>query len=73
MIIFHAHSRYENNKFYTDGGRVLGLTVVGSGILEVIDKVYNYIEEIDFEDMHYRTDIGFTLSELPNSDSDQND
>jgi phosphoribosylamine--glycine ligase len=73
LIIFHAHSRYENNKFYTDGGRVLGLTVVGSGILEVIDKVYNYIEEIDFEDMHYRTDIGFTLSELPNSDSDQND
>lgn len=63
LILFHSASKLEEGKYYTDGGRVLGLTVVGEGIFNVIDKVYSYLEEVQFKDMHYRTDIGFTISE----------
>ena len=65
LIVFHNGTRFENGKYYTDGGRVLALTVVGEGVFAVIDKVYDYIEEVNFKDMHFRTDIGFSISELP--------
>lgn len=65
LIVFHAGSRIENGRYYTDGGRVLGMTVVGEGILSVIDTVYDYINEVEFQDMHYRTDIGFSISDVP--------
>lgn len=64
LIVFHAGTRLEDGEYYTDGGRVIGMTVVGEGILNVIDKVYDYINEIEFKDMHYRTDIGFTISDI---------
>jgi phosphoribosylamine--glycine ligase len=65
LIVFHSGTRLEGEEYYTAGGRVLGMTVVGEGILSVINKVYDYIEELEFKDMHYRTDIGFTISEVP--------
>lgn len=65
LIVFHNGTKLENGKYYTDGGRVLALTVVGEGVFTVIDKVYDYIEEVDFKDMHFRTDIGFSISEMP--------
>lgn len=73
LIIFHSGTKFENEKYYTDSGRVLGMTVVGEGILNVIDTVYDYITGIEFKDMHYRTDIGFTISDVPNisAQSDQ--
>lgn len=64
LIIFHSGTKLEAEKYYTARGRVLGMTVVGEGVLNVIDSVYDYIDEIEFKDMHYRTDIGFTISDL---------
>ncbi|CCU79927.1 Phosphoribosylamine--glycine ligase [Halanaerobium saccharolyticum subsp. saccharolyticum DSM 6643] len=65
LIVFHSGTKFENGKYYTDSGRVIGMTVVGEGILSVIDTVYNYINDVEFKDMHYRTDIGFTISDVP--------
>ncbi len=65
LIVFHSGTKFENGKYYTDSGRVIGMTVVGEGILKVIDKVYDYINDVEFKDMHYRTDIGFTISNVP--------
>lgn len=65
LIVFHAGTKIEDGKYYTDGGRVLGMTVVGEGTLRVIDAVYDYINEVEFQDMHYRTDIGFSISDVP--------
>ena len=65
LIVFHSGTRLEDDKYYTAGGRVLGMTVVGEGILSVIDMVYDYISEVEFKDMHYRTDIGFSISDVP--------
>ncbi|MFW6273767.1 MAG: phosphoribosylamine--glycine ligase [Halanaerobium sp.] len=68
LIIFHSGTKIKDGKYYTAGGRVLGLTVVGESLFNVINKVYEYIEEVEFEDMHYRTDIGFSISQISDTD-----
>ena len=61
VLLFHAGTKQKGNNYLTDGGRVLGITVLGDGLLDAINQVYSYIDEINFEDMHYRTDIGYRL------------
>jgi len=51
-------TRRENGSFVTDGGRVLGLTLLGDDLYSAINEIYDYISEVNFQDMHYRTDIG---------------
>lgn len=63
LLVFHAGTRKKGDKFYTDGGRVLGLTVLGDGLFNTINQIYDYIEEVEFQDMHYRTDIGLSAVE----------
>jgi len=62
-LIFHSGTRKENDCYYSDGGRVLGITTLGDGLFDAINQIYEYIDEIEFEDMHYRTDIGFKMME----------
>lgn len=57
-VIFHAGTKYENGKFYTAGGRVLGVTARGNYLDEAIENAYMYLKPISFKDMHYRKDIG---------------
>jgi phosphoribosylamine--glycine ligase len=64
LLVFHAGTTKIGDKFYTAGGRVIGLTVLGDTLQDAISQAYEFIEEIDFEDMHYRTDIG-----IPKRDS----
>ena len=45
-------------KYFTNGGRVLGVTGLGNTIKEAIEKTYQAVEKIHFEGMHYRRDIG---------------
>ncbi len=63
LLIFHSGTKLVGDKWFTDGGRVLGITVLGDGILDAINQVYDFLEEIEFEDIHYRTDIGFKIIE----------
>lgn len=58
--IFHAGTRKEDGTFYTDGGRVLGVTAVGGTLREAQDRAYSAIDEIRFDNKHphYRKDIG---------------
>ncbi|MCX5706710.1 MAG: phosphoribosylamine--glycine ligase, partial [Candidatus Omnitrophica bacterium] len=67
MVVFHAgtKSRIINDvgqrqeiEYLTYGGRVLGVTGLGSSIKEAIDKTYQAVEKINFQGMHYRRDIG---------------
>ena len=57
-IIFHAGTSMKDGKFYTAGGRVLGVTAVEENMEKAIIKAYAGIEKISFEGMHYRKDIG---------------
>ncbi len=58
IILFHAGTKKENDKFYTNGGRVLGITAVGENIEAAREKAYNAVSAIHFENVHYRKDIG---------------
>ena len=59
-IIYHAGTKYENGKFDTNGGRVLGVTAKAPTLDEALEKAYAAVKKISFEGAHYRTDIGRT-------------
>ncbi len=58
--IFHAGTKLESGRFFTNGGRVLGVTAEAKTLDEALDKAYAAVKKISFEGAHYRTDIGRT-------------
>lgn len=58
LLVFHAGTRKEGEKYYTNGGRVLGVTAVGDDLEKAAKYVYENIDNIKFKDMYYRRDIG---------------
>ena len=58
--VYHAGTKLENGKFYTNGGRVLGITASGKTLDEALAKAYSAVEKITFDGAHYRKDIGKT-------------
>ncbi len=59
--VFHAGTKQENGKIITNGGRVMAITSFGDTIEEALKLSYDSIENIKFEKMNYRKDIGFDL------------
>ncbi len=57
-IVFHAGTDKKDGKIITSGGRVLGITGVGNTIDEAIKIAYKGVEIVDFNEKHFRTDIG---------------
>ncbi len=57
VFVFHAGTK-KGEQFLTSGGRVLNVSALGDTIKSAKDKAYKAIADIEFEDMHYRTDIG---------------
>lgn len=60
-VVFHAGTKLENGKFYTNGGRVLGVTAVAPNLRSAVDKAYQAAKPISFEKMHFRRDIGYHI------------
>jgi phosphoribosylamine--glycine ligase len=58
VMVFHAGTKKVDNRYYTSGGRVLGVTAVGSTYEDAMRRVYEAVSSIEFEGMHYRKDIG---------------
>ncbi|MEE3487750.1 MAG: phosphoribosylamine--glycine ligase [Bulleidia sp.] len=58
VTVYHSGTKKENGKYYTNGGRVLGITALGRDLQEALQKSYKAVETIGFENMHYRHDIG---------------
>lgn len=61
IILFHAGTAFKNGELVTNGGRVIGVTALGETIEDARKKAYKNIENIKFDKMHYRTDIGVKL------------
>jgi len=57
--VFHAGSRWEGDRYVTDGGRVLNVTAKGKTLQEARDRVYKLAEKISWEGSFYRKDIGY--------------
>ena len=58
VMVFHAGTKLENGKFYTSGGRVLGVVAKGEDIQAARKIAYENVEKIHFEGAQYRKDIG---------------
>ena len=57
-VVYHAGTKYQDGKFYTNGGRVLGITACDETLEKALEKAYSAVKKITFEGAHYRTDIG---------------
>jgi phosphoribosylamine--glycine ligase len=55
--VFHAGTTLNNGQLVTSGGRVLGVTALGTDIRAARDLAYEAVEKIKFAGAHYRTDI----------------
>jgi phosphoribosylamine--glycine ligase len=58
IVIFHAGTKYEDGKYFTNGGRVLNICASAKTLAEALDNIYGAISAISFEGMHCRRDIG---------------
>ena len=58
VLVFHAGTRLVEGQVVTAGGRVL--TVVGHGpdLAAARERAYSAVQDIGFDGLHYRTDIG---------------
>lgn len=57
--IFHAGTALQDNQVVTAGGRVLCATSLGSTVSEAQNRAYKMIASVNWENMYYRTDIGY--------------
>ena len=57
-VVYHAGTSRRDGKFYTNGGRVLGVTATGKTLPEALEKAYAAVGKISFPGAHYRKDIG---------------
>jgi len=57
-VIFHAGTRQEGGKYYTSGGRVLGVGAIGRNLSDSCSIVYDSVSRIGIDGAHYRKDIG---------------
>jgi len=58
VMVFHAGTAADKGRIVTAGGRVLGVTALGTDIHEAADNAYKAVGKISFEGMQYRKDIG---------------
>lgn len=56
-LVFHAGTAKKDGKIVTNGGRVLGVVAMGKNIKDAVDKVYQNIKLINFDNAYYRKDI----------------
>ena len=56
--VFQAGTKEENGELMTAGGRVINVVAEGSSLQASIDKAYEGVERIHFNDVFYRKDIG---------------
>jgi len=58
-MIFHAGTaKNEAGEFVTNGGRVLGVVALADTLDQAIVKAYEHVDDVTFEKVHYRHDIG---------------
>ncbi len=56
--VFHAGTKSSAGNVVTNGGRVLGVTALGDDTALAIAKAYEAVEQISWEGVHFRKDIG---------------
>ena len=60
-IVFHAGTSSDGPSVVTSGGRVLAITSYGRNLEVALEKSYNSIKKIHFDEAYYRKDIGLDV------------
>lgn len=61
-ILFHAGTTEKEGEVVTNGGRVLCVTAYGETINAAVQKAKQSMQQIDFDGMYYRKDIGYEFA-----------
>lgn len=61
--VFHAGTKFNDGKIVTNGGRVLGVTALGTDLKDARANAYQATEWIDFANKYKRNDIGKAIDE----------
>ena len=59
VLLFQAGTAQKDNLVVTNGGRVLTVSAYGEDLQEAVAKSKTALQQIHFEGMYYRKDIGF--------------
>jgi phosphoribosylamine--glycine ligase len=65
--IFHAGTLEKNGEVVTNGGRVLCTCALGNSVTEAQARAYEVVNAISWDQMYFRTDIGYRAIERENS------
>jgi phosphoribosylamine--glycine ligase len=60
-FVFHAGTQASASGILTQGGRVLAVSSLGSGMKEALAQSYSILSTLHFDKMYFRSDIGFDL------------
>lgn len=60
-IVFHAGTTLKDGRVVTNGGRVIAVTSFGTNFKEALKKSYRNVEQLHYDRMYYRKDLGFDL------------
>jgi phosphoribosylamine---glycine ligase len=64
VIVFHAGTRREAGRLLASGGRVLDVTALGPTVAAARNRAYAAIEQIDWPEGFFRSDIAWRALEL---------
>jgi phosphoribosylamine---glycine ligase len=64
-LVFQSGTRQLNDEVVTNGGRVLVVTSFGESIAEAAEQSNYMMDQLYFEGMYFRSDIGYEFSEQP--------
>jgi phosphoribosylamine--glycine ligase len=56
--VLHAGTRLDGSSIVTNGGRVLGIVASDNSLETALSSIYEAVQRIHFDGMHYRKDIG---------------
>ena len=60
-FVFHAGTKFYNNRLKSNGGRVLNITSVGHSFLEIRNRIISNIKKLNWKIGFYRKDIGWKV------------
>jgi len=62
-VVFHAGTARRDDVIVTNGGRVLGVTALGATVRDAVNEAYWAVEQIHWDGIQYRRDIGYRALE----------
>lgn len=61
-LVFQAGTQLKDGKIVTNGGRVLCVTAYGSSLGEAVQRSRKVLDQLSYEGLYYRRDIGYEFS-----------